>query len=77
MPAAARPACPPQDTRTTAQLEHRWKNVLQAGLVKGPWTPAEDDALLECVVDRGMTDWAEVAKHVPGRTRECARGAAV
>jgi hypothetical protein len=64
-----------QDSRTEAQLEHRWKHVLQAGLVKGPWTPTEDDALLDCVVARGMTDWVEIAKHVPGRTRECCGGA--
>lgn len=59
-----------QGVRTAAQIEHRWTKVLQAGLVKGPFTEQEDALLLDAVLNEGLTDWGDVAQRVPGRTGE-------
>lgn len=42
------------------------RQVLKPGLKKGPWTPAEDSKIVECI-QQGMTKWSEIAEHVPGR----------
>ena len=42
------------------------EQVLQPGLIKGPWTRREDRIVWRCI-DEGITKWAEVAKRVPGR----------
>ena len=51
-----------------SQIENRWTKVLQAGLVKGPWTEEEDSVVLDCVLNKGLRDWVKVAERVPGRT---------
>lgn len=44
---------------------------LRPGLVKGPWSSAEDDAIRECM-KRGVVRWADIAMHVPGRNgKQC------
>jgi hypothetical protein len=40
--------------------------VLQPGLVKGPWTKEEDQVIRDCI-DRGITKWSEIAERIPGR----------
>ena len=59
--------------RSDTQCLERWERVLKLGLVKGPWTPEEDDVVRRAVDQsrrrNGGVDcnWAEVAKLLPGR----------
>jgi len=53
-------------SRSEEQCEKRWLKVLQPGLVKGPWRPAEDKIIVDCIAN-GVTKWAEIAKRIPGR----------
>ena len=40
-------------------------------LSKGPWTPAEDRIIVECIRE-GLVEWSEVASRVPGRmAKQC------
>jgi len=40
--------------------------VLQPGLVKGPWTKEEDQIITDCI-EAGVTKWSEIAERIPGR----------
>ncbi|CAK9232304.1 unnamed protein product [Sphagnum jensenii] len=53
--------------RTDVQCLHRWQKVLNPDLVKGAWTKAEDDRILELVTKHGATKWSMIAQHLPGR----------
>eukprot|EP00299_Pterocystis_sp_00344_P004686 c15959_g1_i1.p1 GENE.c15959_g1_i1~~c15959_g1_i1.p1 ORF type:complete len:270 (+),score=61.65 c15959_g1_i1:108-812(+) len=53
--------------RSGKQCRERWRNHLCPGLRKDPFTPEEDTAILEMVRTMG-TKWANIAKHLPGRT---------
>lgn len=63
------------ESRSDIQCLERWEKVLKLGLVKGPWTPEEDDivrrAVEESTRETGGTadlcNWAEIAKLLPGR----------
>ena len=57
--------------RLTVDLDfYRWQ-VLERGLVKGPWKEEEDEIILRCIAD-GMQKWSDIAKHVPGRVgKQC------
>nr|CCA22146.1 conserved unknown protein putative [Albugo laibachii Nc14] len=63
------------DHRTDIQCLHRWNKVLKPGLVKGPWTPEEDQILLELVGQFqkfGKIRWSEIAVYLPGRVgKQC------
>lgn len=55
--------------RSDAQCAERWEKVLKLGLVKGPWTPHEDE-IVRAAVGKGIDasfNWSEVAKLLPGR----------
>jgi hypothetical protein len=52
--------------RSDVQCLHRWQKVLRPGLVKGPWTPAEDAIIIKSISD-GLTKWSEIAEAIPGR----------
>ena len=52
--------------RTDVQCLHRWNKVLRPGLVKGPWTDAEDNTIRNCIKN-GVTKWSEIASRIPGR----------
>ena len=52
--------------RSDAQCAHRWLKVLEPGLVKGPWTKAEDDMIRQCI-EEGVMKWSEIAERIPGR----------
>jgi len=52
--------------RTEAQCHHRWRKVLEPGLVKGPWTKHEDEMIRKCI-DEGVMKWSEIAERIPGR----------
>ena len=59
----------PDKSRSDIQCLHRWKKVLRPGLKKGPWTPLEDDIVLNEVIRVGIAHikWSHVASKVPGR----------
>ena len=58
--------------RTPTQCLHRWNKILKPGLVKGPWTIVEDEALMEWVKLEGPTKWTICATKVPGRSgKQC------
>eukprot|EP00924_Labyrinthula_sp_SR-Ha-C_P005923 maker-scaffold_14-snap-gene-9.34-mRNA-1 protein AED:0.09 eAED:0.09 QI:0/0/0.33/0.33/0/0/3/281/503 len=57
--------------RNHVQVLQRWKKVLKPGLVKGHWSPEEDQKLREAV-QRGFKNWGEVSHSVEGRTaKQC------
>ncbi|GMI12744.1 hypothetical protein TrLO_g15704 [Triparma laevis f. longispina] len=53
--------------RTDVQCLHRWQKVLRPGLVKGPWTPEEDELVKELVGKYGQKKWSFIAKQLKGR----------
>ena len=53
--------------RNGKQCRERWHNQLDPQINKGPWTKKEEETLLACHRDYG-NKWAEIAKHLPGRT---------
>ena len=41
------------------------------GQVKGLWSKEEDERILACV-SQGITKWAEICRHIPGRNgKQC------
>eukprot|EP00986_Skeletonema_menzelii_P001591 scaffold419_cov147-Skeletonema_menzelii.AAC.5 len=53
--------------RSDVQCLHRWQKVLKPGLVKGPWTPQEDDLVRELVHKYGHKKWSFIARQLHGR----------
>ena len=55
--------------RTDTQCQQRWEKILRPGLVKGPWTPAEDRIVINYVARRGVHNvkWSEIANAIDGR----------
>ena len=53
--------------RTDVQCLHRWQKVLRPGLVKGPWTPEEDNTVIELVKTHGTKKWSHIARQLNGR----------
>ncbi|XP_034562187.1 myb-related protein A isoform X2 [Notolabrus celidotus] len=53
--------------RTDGQCQHRWQKVLNPELVKGPWTKAEDQKVIDLVHKYGPKRWSVIAKHLQGR----------
>lgn len=53
--------------RTDVQCLHRWQKVLNPELVKGPWTPEEDDLVRKLVAIHGPRSWSVIAQHLQGR----------
>ncbi|XP_072288965.1 snRNA-activating protein complex subunit 4 [Eucyclogobius newberryi] len=54
--------------RLPGQLIYRWKQVLDPRLKKGPWSPEEDQLLLEAIERNGAKNWWKIRLEVPGRT---------
>jgi hypothetical protein len=54
-------------TQSDVQCLHRWQKVLRPGLVKGPWSAAEDKKVIEMVGKYGLKKWSVIAKHLQGR----------
>ncbi|CAN0179078.1 unnamed protein product, partial [Phaeothamnion confervicola] len=58
-------------SRNHVQCLQRWKKVLRPGLIKGPWTPEEDERLV-ILIGRGFKNWGALSQHLPGRTsKQC------
>lgn len=53
--------------RTDVQCLHRWQKVLKPGLIKGPWTPEEDDKVVSLVQRYGQKKWSFIAGELKGR----------
>ena len=55
--------------RSDVQCLHRWNKVLKPGLVKGPWTKAEDAVVQQIVLKYGVgkIKWSQIADMLPGR----------
>merc|ERR1712185_395156 len=57
--------------RSELQCCQRWQKVLRPGLIKGPWTQEEDEALARCI-QLGVTKWSDIAERIPGRiSKQC------
>ncbi|KAG7393029.1 hypothetical protein PHYPSEUDO_013517 [Phytophthora pseudosyringae] len=57
--------------RNHTQCLQRWTKVLAPGLVKGHWSPHEDE-LLRRLVATEQKNWGDVASRIPGRTsKQC------
>jgi len=54
--------------RTDVQCRERWVNVLDPELKTDPWTPEEDQKLLETVDRVGVGKWSKVSEFLPPRT---------
>lgn len=76
---AAQPAAVASGAQTWSELCYvpltchpRWQKVLDPSLIKGPWTPDEDHAIRELVMEHGAKRWSVIAKHLHGRTgKQC------
>ena len=53
--------------RDAASCAHRWATVVNPDLIKGAWTPEEDERLLQLVHAHGPSHWNRIAEHIPGR----------
>ncbi|CAL9117811.1 unnamed protein product, partial [Musa textilis] len=53
--------------RTEVQCLHRWQKVLNPELIKGPWTPEEDEKITSLVAKYGPKKWSVIANSLPGR----------
>ncbi|CAM9187554.1 unnamed protein product [Ectocarpus sp. 8 AP-2014] len=69
--AIARGESPVVYGRNAAQCLHRWKKVLEPGVMKGHWTPSEDAALVDAVQSATALPesmkWSKIASYIPGR----------
>jgi hypothetical protein len=58
--------------KTLHQLIDRWEKVLNPSLVRGSWTRAEDEVIVNWVRSQGATNWTKLAEKLPGRTgKQC------
>ena len=55
------------NSKSDVQCLHRWQKVLKPGLIKGPWTKAEDDQVVVLVAKYGVKKWSFIASHLTGR----------
>eukprot|EP00462_Mataza_sp_D1_P017310 CAMPEP_0175160098 /NCGR_PEP_ID=MMETSP0087-20121206/23815_1 /TAXON_ID=136419 /ORGANISM="Unknown Unknown, Strain D1" /LENGTH=815 /DNA_ID=CAMNT_0016448273 /DNA_START=53 /DNA_END=2500 /DNA_ORIENTATION=- len=53
--------------KSDVQCLHRWQKVLDPKLVKGPWTKAEDEKVVDLVRQFGAKKWSVIASYLPGR----------
>ena len=53
--------------KTAQQVADRWTKVLNPTIVKGSWTPEEDQAIMEWVRQHGTKNWSALAETMNGR----------
>lgn len=58
--------------RSEVDCQRRWHQVKNPELVKGPWTPEEDQRVKELVNKFGVKHWSIIAKHLQSRNgKQC------
>lgn len=60
--------CPHLPERSADQCSQHWLRVLDPSIVKGKWTPEDDNALIEAVKLCPPRQWKMIANYVKGRT---------
>jgi hypothetical protein len=53
--------------KSIQQISERWNKVLNPELVKGSWSPEEDEAIERWVSEHGASHWSTLAATLPGR----------
>jgi hypothetical protein len=53
--------------RSASQVSERWTKVLDPQLVKGSWTRAEDETIINFVRQFGTKSWKQLAELLPAR----------
>lgn len=53
--------------KTAIQIEERWEKVIDPALIKGSWTPEEDEKIISFVAEFGLKNWTKLAELLPGR----------
>lgn len=53
--------------RTSKQVLAHWKKVVNPSIVRGSWTGAEDQMIIQWVQQNGPQKWANLAEKMPGR----------
>ena len=53
--------------KTAVQIEERWEKVINPTLIKGSWTPEEDETIINFVAQYGVKNWTKLAEQLPGR----------
>ena len=59
--------------RTGQQCAQRWRHKVNPNIKKDKWTPEEDALLTQLVAEHGNR-WAEIARHMDGRTDQQCMG---
>jgi hypothetical protein len=58
--------------RSTKQVIAHWSKVADPVIVRGSWTAAEDEAVVQWVTDHGAAKWTGLAALLPGRiSKQC------
>ncbi|XP_074543955.1 uncharacterized protein LOC141803835 [Halichoeres trimaculatus] len=58
--------------RSGVECQRRWQLIKNPELVKGPWTPKEDEGLNDLVQRFGVKRWSLIAKHLHSRNgKQC------
>ncbi|XP_034721630.1 myb-related protein A-like, partial [Etheostoma cragini] len=58
--------------RSDGECQRRWQQIKNPELVKGPWTPDEDERVLGLVQKYGVKRWSLIAKHLHSRNgKQC------
>ncbi|KAK5860507.1 hypothetical protein PBY51_021977 [Eleginops maclovinus] len=58
--------------RSEGECQRRWQQIKNPELVKGPWTQAEDDRVIDLVQNYGVKRWSLIAKHLLSRNgKQC------
>lgn len=53
--------------KSAVQIEERWEKVINPDLIKGSWTPEEDETIIKFVNQYGVKNWTKLAELLPGR----------
>jgi hypothetical protein len=58
--------------RSTKQVLAHWRKVADPSIVRGSWTAAEDQIIIDWIASNGTTKWASLAELLPGRfAKQC------